>query len=279
MSSILKALEKVEDEQNARRSGGSTGLGRRREKRAAWIIPACVVGGAAVASLVTFAAMGGFSGSRTPAAVSEMKVAAPTAAATQAVPAVPAAPVAPEAPAAPAPVATVAPAVQASPATAAAPAAHAAKAAVVPVRPVATAPAPSKAPLVQKAAVPPAKAVATAKSKQQAMPDIRQPAPAGTRPPVAASAKVAPAPVPQPAPVVAAAAVPQEQPRQPVRQEPKVTGIAWQGSSESSFAMVDGRPLRQGAAVDGYKIERIFEDSVRFSGANGIVTVPLGAGE
>jgi general secretion pathway protein B len=58
-----------------------------------------------------------------------------------------------------------------------------------------------------------------------------------------------------------------------------VTGIAWQNDSASSVAMVNGRPVQQGATVDGYKVEQIYEDKVRFSGANGRVEIPLGGGE
>jgi general secretion pathway protein B len=61
MSSILKALEKVEESHSTRRNGGVSGLIRGRERRPAWVVPAGVLGGAAVAALVTFAAMGGFS--------------------------------------------------------------------------------------------------------------------------------------------------------------------------------------------------------------------------
>jgi general secretion pathway protein B len=67
MSSILKALEKVEDAQNARRQGGVNGLSRKRERRPAWILPAWVFSAAVVAALSTYAAMGGFSRSARPA--------------------------------------------------------------------------------------------------------------------------------------------------------------------------------------------------------------------
>ena len=62
MSSILKALEKVEESRSTRRNVGASGLAKRPERRRpAWVVPAGVLGGAAFAALVTFAAMGGFS--------------------------------------------------------------------------------------------------------------------------------------------------------------------------------------------------------------------------
>jgi general secretion pathway protein B len=59
----------------------------------------------------------------------------------------------------------------------------------------------------------------------------------------------------------------------------RVTGIAWQKDGAASVAMVNGRPVQEGSVVDGYKVEQIYEDKVRFSGSKGSVLVPLGAGE
>jgi general secretion pathway protein B len=61
MSSILKALEKAEESHSTRRNGGDSGLIRTRTHRPSWVMPAAVLCGAVVATLVTFAAMGGFS--------------------------------------------------------------------------------------------------------------------------------------------------------------------------------------------------------------------------
>jgi general secretion pathway protein B len=79
----------------------------------------------------------------------------------------------------------------------------------------------------------------------------------------------------KPAPVIAAKAPNQEKPRPALR----VTGIAWEKDATSSVAMVNGHPVQKGATVDGYKVEQIYEDRVRFSDAGGRVEVPLGGGE
>jgi len=60
VSSILKALEKVEEERSGRKRD-LTSLPKSRQRVPAWILPTSVVGGAAVAALATFSAMGGFS--------------------------------------------------------------------------------------------------------------------------------------------------------------------------------------------------------------------------
>lgn len=227
MSSILKALEKVEESQNGKRSGGAAGLSRRRERRPAWLIPAWAVGGAAAASLITFAIMGGFSRS------------------TSAVPQ----PIAKSANPAPAPVASVP-----------APAANKVEA---PVQKTA-------ATSVSKPAASAVRKTASTTAKSARLPQVPAASPAPARPvAVPVPAVVATVPAADVQDVVA------EKPRQEIR----VTGIAWQGNSESSFAMVNGRAIRQGGTVDGFKVERIFEDSVKLSGSAGSVTVPLGAGE
>jgi general secretion pathway protein B len=68
-------------------------------------------------------------------------------------------------------------------------------------------------------------------------------------------------------------------PPAPSRPELKVSGIAWRGKGESSFAVVNGRAVLQGATVDGFKVLEIQKDLVRFSGSNGNVEVPLGEDE
>ncbi|HBA89462.1 MAG TPA: hypothetical protein DCZ75_16195 [Geobacter sp.] len=211
MSSILKALEKVEEAKNPRRTSGAGGLGRGRERRPAWVVPAWALGGAAVAALATFSWMGGFSKPAAPVARQAEKATAP---ATVVVPPLN---VVPEAPASK-PVQKTGPRKETTP-----PRAGVAGAKPSPVRSAVT----------------------------QAAPAAATPAPAAVA--QAASEKGSPA--------------------------VRVTGIAWQKDSESSVAMVNGRAVRQGGLVDGYKVEQIFESSVRFSGSNGNITVPLGAGE
>jgi general secretion pathway protein B len=65
----------------------------------------------------------------------------------------------------------------------------------------------------------------------------------------------------------------------PVRPELKVSGIAWQNSGESSFAVVNGHAVLQGGMVDGFKVLEIRQDTVKFSGPDGNFEVPLGSDE
>ena len=210
MSSILKALEKVEESQNPRRHGGAAGLARGRERRPAWVVPAWALGGAAVATVVTFAIMGGFSRPTAPPVAQQVDKLA-----------------------------------------------NSAPVAVAPLNPLPVTPA--SAPAAKSARLP---------SAAVAQPASVRPAVAQAAPAVATPAVATPAPD----------ATPQVAPEKP-RQEVRVTGIAWQREGESSVAMVNGRPVRQGGVVDGFKVEQIYEDSVRFSGINGSLTVPLGGGE
>ena len=66
MSSILKALEKVEESHSTRRNLGVGVLAKAGQHRPSWVLPAAVLGGAAFAALITFAVMGGFSRSGQP---------------------------------------------------------------------------------------------------------------------------------------------------------------------------------------------------------------------
>lgn len=257
MSSILKALEKVEEAKNPRRSSGA-GLGRGRERRAAWVIPAWALGGGAVAALVTFSLMGGFSksASRHPEQASVPQTIV-----------VPPLNVVPEAPAS----------------AAGKTALKTAKAAVPQAAPKAVK-ASSTAPAQASKSGHPAADTAAARKKQADAPE-RKPAQKASakqeivysRTDVAASKTASSrSAVPH-----AAVALPAEPPQSVEKPRPavRVTGIAWQRDGESSFAMVNGRPVRQGGVVDGYKVDQINENSVRFSGSNGTLTVPLGAAE
>jgi general secretion pathway protein B len=219
MSSILKALEKVEESQSTRRSAGVNGLARGRERRPAWVVPAGVLGGAAVAALVTFAAMGGFSHRATPAAQ----------------------------------VTSVA---------------KSSSVLVAPLNPVTEVTASQPA---AEVVVPQAKAL-TASFPALPVKSRRVAAVSAARPLQAAPVKATPVPVATPeatAPVAPEKASP----------EIRVTGIAWQKDSASSAAIVNGHPVQSGGMVDGYKVEEIFEDKVRFSGSNGKIDVQLGGGE
>jgi general secretion pathway protein B len=245
MSSILKALEKVEESQSTRRGGGASGFKKARERRRAWLLPAGVLGGAAVAALVTFAAMGGFSRSGTP--VSALQEAAKTAPVVVS----PVTPVTgmpatqPEQPLSSARVAVVVPNPKAAPASSA-------------KRPADLAAKPGR---VSAAAV--ALARVPARTSQQ-----RASAPSD-------ATAVQTSSVPATHYIEPTAQVVHEKPRPEIR----VTGIAWQKDSASSAAIVNGRSVVQGGIVDGYKVEEILEDKVRFSGNSGKLDVALGAGE
>lgn len=258
MSSILKALEKVEEAKNPRRTSGAGGLGRGRERRPAWVIPAWALGGAAVAALGTFFLMGGFSKSPTPR---QAEVPA-----TIVVPPLNVVPESPRPVPAVAKPAPASPALQAKgkkaprPAAAAASSGPAAKAKAIQASAAKKAPAAAAKPAQKRAA------------KAESTPD--RPRVAAKPTPVRPAVKQAASAVSTPVPAAVAQAAPEK-----AHPAVRVTGIAWQKDSESSVAMVNGRPVRQGALVDGYKVEQIYENSVRFSGSGGNLTVPLGAGE
>jgi general secretion pathway protein B len=55
-----------------------------------------------------------------------------------------------------------------------------------------------------------------------------------------------------------------------------VSGIAWQKGGAERFAMVNGKPVAEGATVEGARVEEIFPDRVRFSFANRTFEVSLG---
>jgi general secretion pathway protein B len=247
MSSILKALEKVEESRNARRNGGASGLVRARERRPAWVVPAGVLGGAVVAALATFAAMGGFS--RTGAPVRQ-EVALQQSKAVEK-----------SGPASVAPLYTEIDTQAAQPEQARP--IEPAQTVVVPIPK--TPPVPSPTPAARPA-VRPARVFAPAVP-------VARPAPVQPTSLQATPLQVAPvkaAPVAEPVTPV----VPEV-----TRPEIRVTGIAWQKASGSSAAIVNGRSVQQGGMVDGYKVEEILEDKVRLSGSRGNLEVQLGGGE
>ena len=278
MSSILKALEKAEESSSPRRIGAENDLIRSRRARPTWVMPVAVLCGAGLATLVTFAVMGGFS-RHTPASalpVVAAKAAPVVVAPLNPVIETPAAPVEQAVPVEPAgtlqaPNQATAPAwnQKAEPVTnlQAAPAAsqNAAPAGTLKAAPVANL---KPAPLLKSKAVPlPAlktRAVTAAVPQPaSAHPSSMQAAPAQTAP-------VQVAPVHQAAPVLAPA---------PTGPELKVSGIAWQNKGESSFAVVNGHAVLQGGTVDGFRVLEIRQDTVKFSGPNGNFEVPLGADE
>jgi general secretion pathway protein B len=327
MSSILKALEKVEESQT-KRSGGPSGLVRGRQRRSPWVIAGAVLGGAAVAALATFAAMGGFSRhapsqaaqtvnpvpavvvaphpSPVPAVAPPkqapllaLPVAAPTQRGTQnhafAAPVKPAStvrkaavPAAVKPAAAKAATAKVATVKAVSPAKPAAGKAKSATARPAPAKTVTAKPAkaanrkvtakgPAKESTKATAKASAGKAsTGIAKLKKAAAAQAATAARSTAHANPVASRPVAPLPAVPARPAPVAVARPQSE---KTRAALRVTGIAWQNDSVSSVAMVNGRAVQQGATVDGYKVDQIYEDKVRFSSSNGRVEVPLGGGE
>jgi len=55
----------------------------------------------------------------------------------------------------------------------------------------------------------------------------------------------------------------------------KVTGIGWRKDSTDRLAIVNGRPVSEGAMIEGAKVEEIFPDRVRFSLNGKSIEVPL----
>jgi len=275
MSSILKALEKAEESNSTKRMAGDSDLIRSRKSRPTWVLPGAVLGTAALAVLVTFAIMGGFSrpapSAKLPVVVTKTAPApsvatpvntvieTPAIVPEQAAPggSVKAAPVpGPKAPlvsnrkAAAKPEAKVTPQVNAK----AAPQVNAKAAPQVNAKAAPQVSAKVTSPLKSKTATLPVGKAQAAVTKVQAVP--AQTAPAQAR------VEAAPAVVPVPA-----------------HPEPKVSGIAWQSTGESSFAVVNGRAVLQGSTVDGFKVLEIHQDAVKFSGSNGTFEVLLGGEE
>ena len=267
MSSILKALEKAE-ESNSKRPAGESGLIRSRRHRPTWVMPVAVLCGAAVATLATYAAMGGFSRhapvASAPAVVAKTEtvvvaplnpvVETPAAAPAQTLPAEPAA-------------ATTAPNPQAAPVVNSAPLA-ATKTSLAPPK-IAPLVNPKAAPLPGLRAGSLGKAAVLPTGKARAVAKVAVSQPVLVQP---AAVQVAPAPVAvrETAPAAAPA---------PALPELKVSGIAWQGKGESSFAVVNGRAVLQGATVDGFKVIEIHQDVVKFSNGQKTFEVPLGEEE
>ena len=109
--------------------------------------------------------------------------------------------------------------------------------------------------------------VALPVGKPRAVAKAAAPQPVSVQPAVVQVAPVVVAPVREAAPAVAPA---------PAFPDLKVSGIAWQGKGESSFAVVNGRAVLQGGVVDGFKVLEIRPDAVKFSGSNGTFEVPIG---
>lgn len=247
MSSILKALEKVEQERNAQHEGPLGRFHKERERRKVWVVPACVLSGAAAAALITFAAMGGFSGGE--------KVPAKAA---------------------------VAQAPQPLPAPAPAPAPVAVEVAVPTVvqegRPAAKGGPEAEVPALRPGRS--AREAAPLAGARQGEAEVRRPSQSAagrvpSTPAVAPAVAHTPEAPPTPEPAPAAQGATWVAPT-PIR----VTGIAWQKDAGSSVAMVNGRQVYEGETVEGSRVKEILPDRVRFlSASGGTFDVPLGAGQ
>lgn len=274
MSSILKALKKVEEEKAAQRGAVplASEVTRNRRNRAAvsrWKMPVALVFVAVLAVVVTIAAMGGFSGQTAavmPGPGPGKAVAAETAAAVPVTVPVASVPVVadvepPQANLPPKPAATkpvLNQPAKAAAAAAARPTVSDGKPIAAPVKPAATS---------GKPVATPGKPVA------------------GTGKPAAAAA-VIPAAIP-PAPVKKATgpflrttvgSVSLSQPAVLTRSpaEFSLSGIAWQKESSSRLAVVNGMAVAQGATVDGARVMEILPDRVRLSQDNRTFEILLG---
>ena len=237
MSSILKALKRLEEEK-AQRDAAVAGISGRIAKSgfvvdrpSPWRIPLAMAAVAAVAVAATYGIMGGF-GSRPK----------------------PASPPAQSAPAAPIPtppassVSSVPQAQQLVPQVV--PSRKSRPAAGTTPMPGPTTNAPvGQTPLAQPSAV----SVPQGRGGESTVPA----APAAARP--------EPALVPAPSPPTESA--------QPLLQ---VSGIAWQKDAASRVAMVNGAAVTKGGVVGKARVEEIFPDRVRFSLDGRSFDVPLG---
>ena len=239
MSSILKALKKLEEEKSARRSdpvdiaGGivrSGGLDRRPPR---WRAAAAMVGVAAGAVLATYALMGGHGGRR------EEPPAAPAVARPPQEPVIPSSP--PRG-AAPAP------------------------------QPAPQPQSPSRQPVAHP--LPPGRSAAGMDERRPPP----SPLPPGT-PAAPAAEEVLRPPLQEPPPKSAAAVPPVSSPVAPARPSFSVTGIAWQKDGASRMAVVNGTAVSRGGRVGGARVEEIYPDRVRLSLDGDTFEVTLGGSD
>ena len=237
MSSILKALQKLEKEKATRETREpdiSEAITRESQRRhpvkTRWLVPVAMGVVALISILVTFAIMGGFSFHPQPG--QPVKVVPP--------------------PAQPSPAQQ--PAQAASKSSFPAPQKGTAS---PPVARTTVAPLPSgidrrKTPAVTAVPSPmqPVKATSSAQppSVIQQLPALPAPAEQATEKPMIAQ-------------------------RPPTL---KVSGIAWQKDSASRLAVINGISASEGSSIEGVKVEEIFPDKVRFSQGGKTFDVPLG---
>lgn len=245
MSSILKALKKVEEEKNARQNAAPLASDvvkprRGRQPVSRWKIPAALAAVALVAVLSTYAVMGGFSSSKQGKAVAVASMGAASSA--------------------PAPVAE-----QVQPVTFPADGASAGT--------------PAQSGSGQKTEV-----VALSAARQPINPPLRVAAGNGSISPATKSAPASAVKPAATTPAVALSRQPEAFVRTTTgsvvvrdnHAEFKVNGIAWQKESSSRLAVVNGVAVTQGATVDGAKVVEILPDRVRLSRGGRTFEVVLG---
>ncbi len=228
MSSILKALKKLEDEKTARRNGSTDvakGILRsipRQNLKARWILPASIAGSALAAALLTYFLAGGHP-STDRKAVTEVHRE-----------------VAPEIPEKKAPIRSAAPDAGS---TTLSPAHEPAVAAVkYPIKKKKDTSRPITAPPAARQSVrlPDNKGIA------KASPEVRSPEMDTRSLQKNAVGPIRPTDVHSP-PVL------------------RVSGIAWNRDSAERLAVVNGMPVTEGTTIGGARVEAIMKDKVRFS--------------
>lgn len=246
MSSILKALKKVEEEKNARQNAAPLTSDvvkprRRSQQSRRWKAPAALAAVAVVAVLSTYGAMGGFSsGKQGKAAIAVVDKAADSSVSTAVTEQVQ-------------PVAFPADGTPAGTPPQSAPGQKTAAAPLPAVRQ------PLNSPLI----------VATEKKA----------AAQATRPasvPAMKPASITPAVAVRRQPEAFVRTTTGSIAVRDIHAEFKVNGIAWQKESSSRLAVVNGVAVTQGSTIDGAKVVEILPDRVRFSQGGRNFEVVLG---
>lgn len=236
MSSILKALQKLEQDKAARQtrepdiSGAITRSSQRRKSQPRWLVPTVMLLVATISILVTYAVMGGFGSSRqtpAPPAIADIPQERPQAASQPLL--------APQAPVSP-------------PETAA----------------------PSRLPTAHAPRLP--RAPSERPGKTGAI--IPVPAPNQVAPVLSVEPQTAaPLPTPAQAPHAVTAEQPATAPKPPTL---RVSGIAWQKDSTSRLAVINGSSVTEGSMVEGARVEEIFPDRVRLSFKGSTFEIQMG---
>jgi general secretion pathway protein B len=243
MSSILKALKKLEEEKAAKRSGQvdiSRAILTEKPARSGRRTPVLVIGSSVLLAVVVLAGSVMLWHGRSTPSAGKLQANAPQ---------LPAQPAPVKAAPLPQPAAKPSSTVPATPAV------------IVTRRPLAAVPSPPPLP------------TPTLQTPRQTSPvPLRQM-------PTAPIAKPLPVPNATPQPPVEAVAKPVPPPSAPQRQTVpalRVSGIAWQKDSASRLAIVNGQPVGLGVDVGGATVDEIFPDRVRFTYKGEKVEVGLG---